>query len=49
MTDQLKLVDAFKMNLKFIMFEMNLSPGTISEKLYEYRAKAFIKCLIQTT
>lgn len=33
MTDQLKLVDAFKMNLKFIMFEMNLSPEQLGEKL----------------
>lgn len=33
MTDQLRVVDAFKQNLKFLMFEMNLSPEQLGEKL----------------
>lgn len=33
MTDQLKVVEAFKMNLKFLMFEKGLTQETLGEKL----------------
>lgn len=33
MTEQLKVVDAFKMNLKFLMFEMGLTQEALGQKL----------------
>ena len=33
MTEQLRVVDAFKTNLKFLMFELSLSPEQLGEKL----------------
>jgi predicted transcriptional regulator len=31
--NEVKVLDAFKMNLKFLMFEMNLTPEQLGEKL----------------
>lgn len=33
MTEQLRVADAFKMNLKFLMFEMGLTQEALGEKL----------------